>query len=125
MLSRNRQVRNSILLAVLLAGAFFALYQIGKSLRERSPAEDSDRKAVIRINGETVHTMDLDTDAQYRVETSDGNYNTVIVKDRSVRVGEADCENQVCVKTGAIHYPGEVIAGMPHRLIVSIEDGVR
>ena len=125
MLSRNRQVRNSILLAVLLAAAFFVLYLIGMPLREHPPKEDSDCKAVIRIDGETVHTMDLDTDAQYRAETSDGNYNIVIVKNQSVRVGEADCKNQVCVKTGAIHYPGEVIACMPHRLIVSIEDGVR
>ena len=38
-----------------------------------------------------------------------------------VRVEEADCKNQICVKTGAIHFPGEVIACMPHRMMIYIE----
>jgi hypothetical protein len=59
--------------------------------------------------------------ADDRAETADGNYNTVVVKDQSVRVEEADCKNQICVKTGAIHFPGEVIACMPHRMMIYIE----
>ena len=68
-----------------------------------------------------VHEMDLDTDAEYRAVTDQGDYNVVIVKDRAVMVREADCANQVCVKTGWIHNPGEVIACLPHKLIIYLE----
>ena len=117
----KRQIRNSILLAISLAGVFLVLYMIQRTVRDHLTVDEPAGRAVIQIDGEKVHTMELDKDAQYRAETADGNYNMVIVKDQSVRVSEADCENQVCVKTGAIRYPGEVIACMPHRMIIYIE----
>ena len=120
--SHKKQIRNSILLAVVLAVVFLALYIINRRTPSKeAAAEGNALKAVIQIDGEKVHTMDLDKDAEYRAETADGNYNIVVVKDQSVRVEEADCKNQVCVKTGAIHFPGEVIACMPHRMMIYIE----
>lgn len=120
--SHKKQIRNSVLLAVVLAAVFLALYfMTRRTSPEEAAAERQVLKAVIQIDGEKVHTMDLDKDAEYRAETADGNYNTVVVKDQSVRVEEADCKNQICVKTGAIHFAGEVIACMPHRMMIYIE----
>ena len=118
----KKQIRNSILLAVVLGVCFLALYIMNRRTPpEKTVAEGNALKAVIQIDGEKVHTMDLDKDAEYRAETAEGNYNIVVVEDQSVRVEEADCKNQVCVKTGAIHFPGEVIACMPHRMMIYIE----
>lgn len=82
---------------------------------------DSGLVAVIQMDGEKIHEMDLDQDAEYTAVTEDGHVNVVVVKDQSVMVREADCANQVCVKTGQIRNPGEVIACMPHRMIIYIE----
>lgn len=119
--SHKKQIRNSILLATVLTAVFLVLYLTRTTSPEKAVTDGHAMKAVIQIDGKRVHTMELDKDAEYRAETADGNYNTVVVKDQSVRVEEADCKNQICVKTGAIHFPGEVIACMPHRMMIYIE----
>lgn len=110
------QRRNTLLLAGILAAVFLALSVFGKK-----PPQDAGLRAVIQVKGETVHTMELDQDAQYTVAGEDGHYNTVVVADGTVAVSEADCPNQICVKTAPIRFPGEVISCLPHRLIISIE----
>ena len=117
--SAHRKRNSAILIASLLA-LFLVLYLIQR-LSSASYEEASSLKAVIRIGGEKVHTMDLDHDETYTVKTPDGHYNVVVVENHCVRVLEADCRNQVCVKTGQIRYPGEVIACMPHEMILDIE----
>ena len=119
--SHKKQIRNSILLATVLTAVFLVLYMTRTTSPEKAVTDGHAMKVVIQIDGKRVHTMELDKDAEYRAETADGNYNTVVVKDQSVRVEEADCKNQICVKTGAIHFPGEVIACMPHRMMIYIE----
>ena len=119
--SHKKQIRNSILLATVLTAVFLFLYLTRTTSPEKAVTDGHAMKVVIQIDGKRVHTMELDKDAEYRAETADGNYNTVVVKDQSVRVEEADCKNQICVKTGAIHFPGEVIACMPHRMMIYIE----
>jgi hypothetical protein len=119
--SHKKQIRNSILLATVLTAVFLVLYLTRTTSPEKAVTDGHAMKVVIQIDGKRVHTMELDKDAEYRAETADGNYNTVVVKDQSVRVEEADCKNQICVKTGAIHFPGEVIACMPHRMMIYIE----
>ena len=119
--SHKKQIRNSILLATVLTAVFLVLYLTRTTSPEKAVTDGHAMKVVIQIDGKRVHTMELDKDAEYRAETADGNYNTVVVKDQSVRVEEADCKNQICVKTGAIRFPGEVIACMPHRMMIYIE----
>ena len=119
--SHKKQIRNSVLLATVLTAVFLVLYLTRTTSPEKAVTDGHAMKVVIQIDGKRVHTMELDKDAEYRAETADGNYNTVVVKDQSVRVEEADCKNQICVKTGAIHFPGEVIACMPHRMMIYIE----
>ena len=122
-MDRKRQRRNTLILAVSVLAAAGVLYSVRCAMRSR-PVPDSGRKAVIQIDGEKIHTMDLDQDAEYTVKTKDGHYNTVTVKDGCVSVREADCKNQVCVNTAAARYPGEVIACLPHRMIVYISQEV-
>ena len=116
----GRQIRNTLLFAAVLICVLLILYLIQTAGR-REKAEEPGRKAVIQIDGETVHTMRLDQDETFRVQTEDGHYNIVTVRDGCAEVSEADCENQVCVNTKEIRYPGEVIACLPHHLIVYID----
>lgn len=47
----------------------------------------------------------------------------VVIEGETVRVTEADCPDQVCVKTGAISSAGAVIACVPNGVVVQVEGG--
>ncbi len=112
----KRQRRNSLILVVSLLAVFFIFYVV-----QRLNTPKDSLKAVIQIDGKTVHTMDLGKDDEYVAGDPDGDYNIVIVKDGCVMVQEANCANQVCVKTGQIQNEGEVIACLPHKMIIYLE----
>ena len=76
-------------------------------------------KAIVRIDGEIVETLDLRNDGVYRYETENG-FNIVEIKDSKVRVIEADCPDKICVRRGAIKTVGEVIACVPHKVLIEI-----
>lgn len=80
-------------------------------------------EAVVRIDNEVVWRGALEKDAEYRAEI-DGSYNVVTVKGGKVYVSESDCPGKDCVRCGAIDERSSipVIACIPHRLIVTVED---
>ncbi len=114
--SVGKQRRNSVILAVFLIAVFLVFYMI-----QRFQTKEDSLKAVIQIDGKTVHTMDLDRDETYTAGDPEGDYNTIVVKDGTVMVEESNCANQVCVKTGQIRNEGEVIACLPHKMIIYLE----
>jgi hypothetical protein len=118
------QRRNTAVLILSLMAVFLAASAIRYLLRPGAAAKDSALlKAVIQIDGKEVCSLDLDKNTEYRAETKDGHYNVIVVEDHSVLVREADCSNQICVRTGRIRNPGEVIACLPHRMIVYLSEG--
>lgn len=99
-----------ICLAFVLAISVLALYLIPKS----------GTKVVITVNGEQYGTYPLDENTVLDIKTNSG-HNIVEVKDGQVRVTEADCPNQICVKTHPmskdVPYP---IVCLPHKLTVEL-----
>lgn len=77
----------------------------------------------ITLGGEVYKTISLDSDIVFTIEDGNGGYNVIQVENGVVNVCEANCSNQVCVNTGGISHTGEVIACLPHRLILSITSG--
>lgn len=47
--------------------------------------------------------------------------NTVVIADEKVRMSEADCKNQICVRHSTISKKGESIVCLPNRVIVTVE----
>ncbi len=79
------------------------------------------KTAVITINNEPYKTVDLSVDDNFQIKTPKGE-NTVEIKNNSIAVISADCRDSLCVKSGAISKPGEVIACLPHKLLIEIKD---
>ena len=69
-----------------------------------------------------MRTLPLFEDSDNLVTTTRG-YNRIVVTDGGVRVSEADCASQTCVHSGIRRLPGDVIACLPHRLIIRIRGG--
>lgn len=81
-------------------------------------------QAVISVDGEVWDTVDLNavTEAyEFTVETDYG-WNTVMVAPGNIRVIDADCPHQDCVKQGFISDGAIPIVCLPHKLVIEIEE---
>ena len=82
--------------------------------------------AVIYSGGQEVRRIDLGAvteDETFVLTGFGGLSNTVEVSEGKIRVCEADCPDQVCVRQGAVRYAGESIVCLPHKLVITIEGG--
>ncbi len=108
----SRQRIRSILILVgiiLVSGIFIMIYSAGKQ----------GTQVVIIVDGQVYKTLPIHTDHTLTVETAEG-YNVVTVQNDQVFVSSADCANQVCVNSRSISKNGEIIACIPHGLVIAI-----
>lgn len=105
---------------VILAAALLVLLLLGL-LIQRYLLKKPGLRAVVEVDGEVVEVLPLDEERELVVK--EAGYNRVRVSDGAVFMEEADCPDQVCVRTGRVDQPGGVIACLPHRLIVYVESG--
>jgi hypothetical protein len=86
----------------------------------------SDAKAagvIIKIGNEIykeIPASRMQKDDIFTVEIVGGGYNTIEVSAGRIRVKDADCTDKICVNTGWIDKPGEIIVCLPHKLTVQI-----
>ena len=110
-----KRVRNDcilILIVVLLAGGFWFVQYINSMQAE----------AVLRIyqNGELRGEYDLSQPKTLPVKEEDYGYNLVMIEDGTVRITDADCPDQLCMKQRSISKNGESIICLPHKLVLQI-----
>ena len=75
--------------------------------------------AVVQNADGFYRALPLDRDARVTVEGPLGT-NVIEVAEGRVRCVESDCGNQVCVQTGWVGSPGEMVVCLPHRLTVQV-----
>ena len=46
--------------------------------------------------------------------------NVLVIRDDKAYIREADCPDEICVKTRAASYVGETIVCLPHKLVIEI-----
>ncbi|HHY91473.1 MAG TPA: NusG domain II-containing protein [Clostridiales bacterium] len=106
-----------ILFFVVLAGVLFGVFK-------KNFQNESTRKYVeITYNGEQIQRFLLDekkAGEKIPIETELGK-NIVEIGEGKVRIVEADCPDQVCVRTGWISNSGQTVVCLPHKLVVEIE----
>ena len=94
-----------------------------------SPAEETDgetpspRVAVVTVDGAVWDILPLSAAerAVFTVKTPRGQ-NRIVLNGGTVAVEDADCPNRFCQKQGAISRPGEVIACLPHHLLIEVRE---
>ena len=75
--------------------------------------------ALIKIDGAIIRKIDLTAEETFTLE-SDSGKNIIEVKNGAVSVIAADCPDKICVRRGAIKNLGEVIACVPHKVLIEI-----
>ncbi|MBQ3330505.1 MAG: NusG domain II-containing protein [Ruminococcus sp.] len=112
-------MKNKVFIIVIII--IFVLGIVGSAVVLLMPP-----KSRIRVvsDGETVYTADLRTaeDTVFDVEYQ-GHVNTVEIKDHRIRVKEADCPDQTCVRMGWLSSSAAPIVCLPHKLVIEFTDG--
>lgn len=78
--------------------------------------------AVVKVCGDVVARLPLDTDTELLI-SGKGGTNHLVIRDGKVWIDSADCKNQICVKTGKLDGTGpiDMISCLPHEMVVILE----
>lgn len=115
----NKARKNTLL---LLAGLLLVL-GIGYVVQRQLTADDdtaSELYAEIEVNGEPYASLPLSEDQEMMINDAAGNFNLVKVEDGAVFVEDANCGDLTCVHMGKMQYEGNIIACLPHGMIIYI-----
>lgn len=113
----QKQRTTLILVLVLLAALVAALLVWRQSLSQEGV------KAVVQVGGQGKQELDLSKDQEFWVGDPEIGRNLIRVEGGAVMVVQADCPDKICVLTGPISQAGEVIACLPHGVILYIPRG--
>ena len=58
------------------------------------------------------------TDATDRTIKLDGN--TIVLSGKTAKMADADCRDQVCVRTGTLTHAGQAAVCLPHRVVLKL-----
>ena len=103
--------------AVLLASILFVSLTAGLLLVDRTPAS----RVQITSDGTLVATVNLAQEQEFTVESPNGGFNTVTVKDGAIAVTAASCPDHYCMDRGFCN-SGTQIVCLPNRLVIQFLD---
>lgn len=107
------------LLAIFMAAALLIAFSPFLQCRGSSGKHSQPLVLKIRISGELYGTYDLNKNQSIQIQNQYGS-NTLSIQSGTVSMTESDCRNQICVQTGPIEEPGQMIVCLPHELIAEI-----
>lgn len=79
--------------------------------------------AEITVDGKIYRKIPLSEhsgDEQIDIKTAYG-YNIIEIKDKSIKVIDADCRDKICLRSGFISEPGQIIVCLPHKLMIEVK----
>lgn len=76
--------------------------------------------AEIYIGEKLYGRYPLNKDQTFEIDPHPGEKNIVYIHDGGIEVKEANCPDQICVKTNLIKKPGQSIICLPHKLNIKI-----
>ena len=94
------------ILAVCL-GASFYFFSAG----------EASTHAEITRQGQVVKTVDLRINQEFTVDSENGGYNTITVKDGKIAVTQASCPDHYCMKRGFCNSGTEIVC-LPNRMTI-------
>lgn len=112
-----------ILIIIILIISSFLPLVLFSSQKIREFDGNYSRQAVLRVDGTVIKTFDLDPNKKpytYTYKDAHGDTNVLEIDGVRVRITEASCGDQVCVRQGWAESDGATIVCLPHKLVVEI-----
>lgn len=105
-----------LIIALLVVGA-------GAFLFQKLTAKEGEQ-VVITVDGKLYQQLPLHETKELVIETKNHGVNKVKIQDGVVKMTEATCPDQICVKHSAIHKTGEMIVCLPNEVVVEIKSQI-
>ena len=112
-MKKNDLALIGILLLLCGIGAVFFFTRADSDMRHAVITQDNVQLYDIPLTGHTGTEEIVITDAH--------GANTIRIEGETIAVVDADCPDLVCVKTGKAEKKGDVIACLPHKLLVEVK----
>lgn len=115
MMRRGDKILIIIIAAAIAIGYGWKIY-VGYKFR------NSQGIASIEINGKPYGRYDLGKVGSkiIKLELPDDENSVVEFNDGKVRIKDADCPDRICVKTGWVSKPGEMIVCIPYKVVIKV-----
>jgi hypothetical protein len=107
---------DGVLLVLLVGLSFLPIFLF-------SAKNTAATEAQIKVHGKLIKTLDLSVNQDWSYESKSGEINKVQVKDKKVRVYEANCPDQIDVDTGWKSKNGDSIVCLPHSFVIELTGG--
>ena len=104
-----------LIIIILLIISFTPFYMVHNSSKESNRVI-----GIVKVNNRQVKKLSLDQDQEWQYQ-KDGKINIVQVKNHKIRVIDANCKDQVCVKEGWKSKSGDTIVCLPHKFLVELK----
>lgn len=76
----------------------------------------------IEVKGKLYKKLPLDNSSNERITVdTDLGKNVIEISNGKVRISDADCRDQICIKDGSINKPGDILVCLPHKVVVQIK----
>lgn len=106
-----------IIILLVIAGSTFLGYRFVSQVNS-----DGDGEVIVTIDGEEYGAYPLNLDTRIEIPAKLGT-NVLEIKNGQAKMVEADCPDQYCVDTKAIHYVNQKITCLPNGIVVTIKNG--
>lgn len=115
--STMKRLKADVIILAFILTAALAAYVIPALLQ-------SDEAGMISVyqDGVLLYQYSLEEEQTITVSSPEG-YNLLLIGESEVRVTDADCPDQLCIRQRAISRKGESIICLPHRLVIQIDSG--
>lgn len=112
-----------LLVFVVLSLLLYGLTRFYYSSPSTDSADFAERKVIIKVGGEIVKTIPFEegTSAQRLMIEGKRGQAVIEIKDQGVRMLEAPCPDQICVKQGWLKSPGRSIICVPNEVVIYID----
>ena len=112
---KDKKTRNDIILGlaviILAAGIWLATELLKKD----------GSFAVVTVNGTETARYSHSEDAEIRLESENGGFNILVIKNGKADITEASCPDHVCVDQRAISKTGEAITCLPNKTVITVD----
>ena len=114
---KNREFMQCMMILLVVLITMGALYFVRFSVQHKGSW------VVVSLDGSEMTRYQISKDGTYKLKGAGTDYNVLVIQNGKASITEANCQNQVCVRSKAISYSGETITCLPHKIRVHIEGG--
>ena len=79
-------------------------------------------RVVVTLDGRTVGDYSLAEDREERIESAEGGYNILVIKDGKAYISSASCPDGICSSHRPVKMKGESIICLPNKVVVEIRN---